>query len=799
MAVHKTLESMGLRANKSVAGHLLVENAYESNLIPDISQVNYLAGHQGRTNLQPLEGLPPFVDDIYVFGYLLHEDIVVVDGHVSCTTGDDGSACKLMRRISMAVQETIGKRRGQMQANILHTVSKKTSGAILSTIHRIEQDTKAEARKAWCKRVLGREDAKETLMQQNEIAAVFVAKVDASAIPMEELQKDLPAFARELLAVGYGIYSIDYTQDFSGVLDRPALVRHLVEHYEMREQGDLAKAMCSNQNTILDNTDSVGKHVCTYVYTRPGGYTVRTKLYNKIVSNFEAGTVREKIGGHLADYADCPNKHLRKTFFHPDVQERGLTRIEVSLYACRPGIELSENTAMDVISHALNMIHTREGLFVIQPPAKQWENLANELDRCLVLADRPMGVIYMAWYAHTTTKRVAGVCISPTKAVVECDDKWDRAVRWAASDFGFRACPIFRADIESLGEEGVNLGPLICYSKDSSTKTILAASKRPTQVHNSESVDLADLLPPTKHVEWMWRTKKMQRIGVELVRYNLHVIHTSRTISTLSTRERERKLLAIEKARAEEQWRYLFASEQENKIQQRAEEVRRLEILVRMKEAYDELSAFTQEQVQNALTQLTTESVSSLCGKYEIRGYRSRAHHHPERMLSSGIRVVVYGADGIQVVWSTKGLDKVLEKFSHLFLETDDKYGRKMYWFVSNDGLTLEIEVGPPKSFWNGTKMITYNNIRVVNPPSAEKLQDLQEELAKADCAQESLKTMHSNLLCIQAPKPQACKKAVDMDVGNYICTRFARATFRGTQRTIYFLCMCDEKFNPIL
>ena len=48
-------------------------------------------------------------------------------------------------------------------------------------------------------------------------------------------------------------------------------------------------------------------------------------------------------------------------------------------------------------------------LFVVQPPEQQWRNLASKLDRCLVLASRPMGEIFVEWYAHTTTGREAGI------------------------------------------------------------------------------------------------------------------------------------------------------------------------------------------------------------------------------------------------------------------------------------------------------------------------------------------------------------------------------------------------------
>ena len=126
----------------------------------------------------------------------------------------------------------------------------------------------------------------------------------------------LPVFERDLVgSYGFGVYSIDYTQDFSGVLDRKALVANL--GFEMT--GDLCTAIREESPRILENTASVGDHVCTWVATRPEGLTTRTKVYNKVVSNFEVGEIREPIGGHLVDYADCPNQCLCQTFLHPDV------------------------------------------------------------------------------------------------------------------------------------------------------------------------------------------------------------------------------------------------------------------------------------------------------------------------------------------------------------------------------------------------------------------------------------------------------------------------------------------------
>ena len=94
-----TLASMGLRSERAVARHILEENTWESNLIPDIAGLDYLAGHQGKTNLQPLEGLPSFSDDFYIYGPLQNDEIVRVRGQrPMCTTGEEDCPREYARR-----------------------------------------------------------------------------------------------------------------------------------------------------------------------------------------------------------------------------------------------------------------------------------------------------------------------------------------------------------------------------------------------------------------------------------------------------------------------------------------------------------------------------------------------------------------------------------------------------------------------------------------------------------------------------------------------------------------------------
>ena len=80
--------------------------------------------------------------------------------------------------------------------------------------------------------------------------------------------------------------------------------------------------------------------------------------------------MRKPFGGHLAHYVDSTNRHLRWTMLHPNVQKRGCTRLEISLYACDTE-DLSQTVAEEPIAEALELANTKESLFVVQPPAKQ--------------------------------------------------------------------------------------------------------------------------------------------------------------------------------------------------------------------------------------------------------------------------------------------------------------------------------------------------------------------------------------------------------------------------------------------
>ena len=110
--------------------------------MPDIANVDYLAQHQGRTNLEPLDGLPVFVDDFYAYGPLRQEETVSVLGRFSCSSGEVGAARRIVGKISLFVRDVSGEKDGYKHVAIVHTVSKNArSSCILQTVEKIERET----------------------------------------------------------------------------------------------------------------------------------------------------------------------------------------------------------------------------------------------------------------------------------------------------------------------------------------------------------------------------------------------------------------------------------------------------------------------------------------------------------------------------------------------------------------------------------------------------------------------------------------------------------------------------------
>ena len=352
---------------------------------------------------------------------------------------------------------------------------------------------------------------------------------------------------RKLNNRGFGLYSIDYTRNFSGTLDRDRLYDHFLGlgFSEFGDGGDVSSATPQLMGkNMLEIT--AGRIIVKYKYDN-----IRVKYYNKIVCNFEAGDVRSKNTTHLADYAWCSNKHLGETFCHTDVLERGLTRLEISIGGFDYGTNYSE--LLDV-----EFRHVKDAkIFHIQPGSEHWKRLAETIDRSFVIANKTTGEISHVWYGSTVAIRYGRVNITVSKKHLQNPREWNNAILWMVNDFGFDGLPVFLLEIEVIDYDGgkkLEVGELKCMVR--SGPTFLAPSYKPTKVYKKEVPDASTYLPDTKNISWVFRRVKLPNaIGRNAIHTMPQEIPHGRTVSLLSTRKREQLTRELQEKYRLEEWR----------------------------------------------------------------------------------------------------------------------------------------------------------------------------------------------------------------------------------------------------
>ena len=775
--IEATYKAIGKRSAAKIAEHILKENIHEENLINDIANVDYTKGHQGKTHLQEIEGFGLFVDDLYIYGYLGREDIAYnPTGGISCTQGANGSACCIVEMLRSLVRQTIGKNSNMPHINIMHTVEigNQTNSSILKTVVEIERKT--PIRKKWEERTT------------RQAFGVFVAKVDVSNIPIQELQKYTPELEKSLFANGYYVYCVDYTRDFSGTMDKKELVAYLLEDGNFRMEGDTFDI--DHENIILNNSSSVGYNVLTYL-RKDGDQMRRVKFYNKIVSNLEAGEVRQSFGGHLYDYVYSSNERLRRLFWHPVAKSRGITRLEVSLYGKQ--YRLTENIGELLISRELKLMSKSKPLFYIQPAANQWQALAEKIGQCFVLVDKPNHTLYFAWYGSSLTGRIAGVRIDYAKK----NDRQniENLVLWAISDFGFKKVPIHRMDILEYCADRVRMSPLKVYVKGNNTKTILTPCNRPGKFTKDVlDIEIKDYLPPTEFINWEWRTQKLASANDRKPTgeiFEMPQLAKNKKVSLLSIAEREKRNL--EPIEARKKTEYLHKTEKI--LNEKLETIRficaKLEDLENRKQKEEEAFNLVRGLFRNMRAEKIQEEDT---GKYYILGWMPCKYNNMVLLLDTT------NTEKYKIVFANTKIEKILKHFKNSFLQREIKKNTPIYFYkpiYDNYESYFILEIDPKEKFLKNGGWLEYFPVWI--DPREEKL---REEIRKLTKEEEELNEKKENFYLEEIEPPEKAKdanKCADIDEGEYKILSYSRSLFRGKTKTYLYLEKIDHRGNPFL
>ena len=462
------LNDMQIRKLDSIIPHLAIENVYNSNLIDDIGYVDYTENSKGLTCLKPLDGLPDFIDDLYIFKYIHIDEIdkkTINKKKIHLDKGKDGKASLIVKKIDSFFTELFGYFCEQKIAFLVNLQNKeKEKSTIYQTLKAIERRTNNKAL-----------DGFKNFYECDDPIAVIKYKVNTSRLPLKEVLDKLETFENRLNGIGAGLMSIDYTRDLSGVLEKKRMIEHFLKlgfikqssseenHKKYYVIDEFTKFKIWNEKMlkdededeeenkikIIDSDATCGRNTFKYI-KNDGKSCFIIKYYNKIVSNFEAGDVQNKIGTHLAEYAFTHScDHLEKTFRHPDVVERGMTRLEISIHGFDPKINYSY-----MLDEEFNLVKDAQ-IFHIQPGAEQWLRLAKNITQCALFANKATYEITMFWYGSSVTKRVAGVTSKKLKKEnIDANPKeWENAIKWMILNFGFSGVPIYNISLDVKKEQ----------------------------------------------------------------------------------------------------------------------------------------------------------------------------------------------------------------------------------------------------------------------------------------------------------------------------------------------------------
>ena len=776
LLIEETFKRMGIRGKKNTAFHILKENVYENNLINDVSDVDYTIGNKGKTDLQEIEGYEVFVDDVYVYGYLRQEDIVYsTRGDIKCTEGTNGSSHIAVNLIRTIARQTIAKKAEKVpHVHTMHTVAIDSKNSnIVRTIKQIEK--KKNVRENW------------KFIKGQDPKGIIELKIDLSNVSMEDLEENFVLFERELFANGFYIYCIDYTKDFSGTMSKTKLIDYLSNNFNFKMQGEKEDIYSEDSfATILNNDYSVGRNVLTYIWNE-GDNIYRSKFYNKINSNFEAGDVRNKFGGHLYDYVYSSNLRLRKLFWEKDVQERGITRIEISVYGLQNPVskEIGNNLVEKELTRTKEL---NQKIFYIQPAKQQWILLAERIQKCFFLVDREEALIYGAWYGNKVTGRLCGVKINFCKNKNKTDI--ENLIKWTISDFGFRMVPIYVAEIIEYGKDSIKLSPLRCFVKEENTTTKLVPAKKPGE-NNRETmfVDIENFLPETKTIKWEWRTNALPPFDKRKPTYEIiemPELTKDVQVSLLSTFERQKREEELEEAKRNTFWirkAETILSTETEKLQYIFESIKRKKQAEKEKEENLDL-------VTNLLKRLEPKNISnSDVGKYNLLGWKKAKYSSIVLLKNINKEDETYN-----VIYANARLEKFLKLFSPYFNETED-LKTKIHFFRSvttcRDNY-FRISIREKTRFFTSGKWIEYYPI-FVDENITSKLKTKITEIINEEEKNSSMEV----LLLRKIEAPQNTKEAcpcIDLMEGEYNILAFAQNIFRSKTKTFLYI---EELENP--
>lgn len=479
---------------------LLTENLEKNNLVTNIGDINYTHGEQKLREFKQIT--EPFCDNIMVIkitdnsdleGKLIKKDICgsfnsYLRGKFSkFNLAKHGVKAKLPIPLSCDTNTTNGIRQ-----------------VINKDINIIDNKYK------------------------NPVAIPY--KIELADVKLETLLQDLPELLEQLSVEHYYLLDFDITQDFAGIFNKTEMCDYLTDREKFCLQGDYKNGF----NIIVDNDKTVGKDCLTWINKNS-----RVKIYNKFVCQLTSPGVNKKIGNHVIDFLNCPDKRLRETFTCELARENGITRLEATIYNYVNKI-FQDRKEFDPLRDCLSLIKNSTELFYKAPFysvsfVKMWTKLTNNLENscCVVFND----LLQYVYWGNRNTKKLTGIQVK----LPEHKESKDKLINYVLSAFSFNYLPINY--IEILGDKDNISIVQKCFLKGGETyfsksNTLFSTLSKEINLKNLGFVETKNVIPEI--------LRKRVNLTNKLTPYVIKEINPINIVYMQSLKKREKELQELE-------------------------------------------------------------------------------------------------------------------------------------------------------------------------------------------------------------------------------------------------------------
>ena len=376
----------------------LTENLNDNNLVTDIGNINYTNGEARLEGIDPLTDM--FCDNLM---------LIKITDFDNCE-GNLNSRFKLNKEMCGSFNLYL---RG-----VFKRFTQAKHGVKTKLPFSLEKNTK---RTEGILEVIGKD--LNLLRQKYKNPVVVPYKIDLADAKLVELLEALPEILEKLALEHYYLLDLDITQDFTGIFNKREMCQYLTKHYNFVYAGEYQDGC----NVIVNNDATVGIDCLTWLNSNS-----RIKIYNKFVCQITSPGVTKQLGNHIIDFIRCPDKRLRETFAMEAAQNKGITRLEATIYNYGHGVFDPIKDCKRIMEHSI--IYFQNAPFYAVPLFKMWSKITDSLQNscCLVYND----LLQYVYWGNSNTKKLTVVQIK-----LAGKDK-DKLVQYALSAFSFHCLPI---------------------------------------------------------------------------------------------------------------------------------------------------------------------------------------------------------------------------------------------------------------------------------------------------------------------------------------------------------------------